>query len=168
MFGMQANEKAIAMGAALSYWVFRCRDREKTPAMGVKTWEYLQTSIKNSAIPARTIDSYLENLSKNLVVAGSLRPKDFSWIIQPNIVVLQAQKNEDGSLGEIKEFDTYQENPFLGWQQLLNDLKKEGIRERHIIKECREKPHIITTYVRIRYEEDKQIGKTEEEEAIDV
>jgi len=166
MFGIQTEDKATAIAAALSYWVFRCRDRAQTPAMGVKTWEYLQSSIANAAIPSRTVDDYLENLCKKLVIS-SLRPQQLAWIIQPNVAVLQAVRNEDGSLGEIKEFKNDQEHPFIGWQHLLNDLKREGITERHIVGLCREKPHIVATYVRVRYEEDKQIGKAEEE-AIDV
>lgn len=170
MFGIKTEDKTTAIASALTYWVFRCRDRAKTPAMGVKTWEYLQSSITNAAIPARSVDDYLEGLCKKLVVSN-LRPKQLSWVVKPSIVILQAEKDSEGNLGEIKELQSQQENTFISWQQLLSDLRREGITDRHIVKLCREKPHIINTYVRVRFEEDKAIGKEEiekAEETIDV
>ena len=60
MYGIDSEDSVTALASALSYWVFRCRDKAKSPAMGLKTWEYFQSSIKNAAIPSRNIDDYIE------------------------------------------------------------------------------------------------------------
>jgi len=40
-FGInQCKDRAYGLAAALSYWVFKCRDRRSSPAMGTKTWTY--------------------------------------------------------------------------------------------------------------------------------
>ena len=80
MYGIDTDDKVTALASALSYWVFRCRDKAKSPAMGLKTWEYFQSSIQNAAIPSRDIDSYLENLCKKLIVSH-LNPKEWTRII---------------------------------------------------------------------------------------
>jgi hypothetical protein len=42
-FGIQnAADSAYGLATALSYWVFKCRDRAKSPAMGTKTWTFLE------------------------------------------------------------------------------------------------------------------------------
>lgn len=163
------NDHPTALASALTYWVFRCRDRSRSPAMGIKTWEYLQSSIKNAAIPARDVDSYLQNLCSRLVVAH-LRPAELTWILQPEQVILRVTRNPDGTLGNIQERESDQPLVFKGWQDILEELKPQGVTERHVLKLCREKPHIVTTYCRVRFEEDRAVGKDApvEAEAIEV
>lgn len=161
------SDPTTAIAASLTYWVFRCRDRDKSPAMGLKTWEYLQSSIRNAAIPSRDVDDYLQNLCNKLIVAH-LRPAELTWILQPEQVVLRARRNPDGTLGDIQERESDQVLVFTGWQDLLEELKPQGITDRHILKLCREKPHIIATYCRVRFEEDRALGKDTPVEAIEV
>lgn len=162
MYGTQAKQPEVALATALTYWVFRCRDKAKSPAMGIKTWEYLQSSIKNSAIPSRTLDDYIETLANKLIVP-TLKPKEWSFVISPDIRI-QRINNE----GQIMEFFADQENlglKFISWNDILTSLAPQGITDRKILGVCLKYPHIITTYTRVRYEEDKAIGQ---EEATDI
>lgn len=163
MYGIETEDKPTALASALSYWVFRCRDKGKSPAMGLKTWEYFQSSIQNAAIPSRNIDDYIENLAKKLIV-NHLNPKEWTRIIQPNQVILRASVNADGSMGDIQQVDSDQSLQWFGWQQILESLKPEGIGDRHILKICREKPHIITTFCRVRFESDRALNIPDEPE----
>lgn len=161
----QINDKKLAIASALTYWVFRCRDKQKSPAMGLKTWEFLQSSIKNAAIPAKSLEDYLENLSQKLVVPH-LKPREWAWIISPNQRIQRIKES-----GEILEFDLDQSNQgliFEGWRSLMASLSSEGITDRHVLATCLKYPHIVTTYVRVRYEEDKAIGFEETPETIEV
>ena len=168
MYGIDTDDKVTALASALSYWVFRCRDKARSPAMGLKTWEYYQSSIQNAAIPSRDIDSYLENLCKRLIVPH-LNPKEWTRIIAPSQVVMRASVNADGSMGDIQQRDSDQHLVWLGWQDILNQLKPEGIADRHILAICRSKPHVITTFCRVRFEVDKALNTpdTIEVETID-
>lgn len=148
----------MAISAALTYWVFRCRDKQKSPAMGLKTWEYLQSSVKNSAIPARTLEDYLENLAGKLVTPH-LKPKELTFILQPSQTIQRI--NQDG---EILEFDADQNNlglQFQSWRTIMQSVAPEGIGDRHVLQTCLKYPHLVTTYVRVRHEEDKAIGQEE-------
>tara|TARA_R110002126_G_scaffold114384_1_gene252973 strand:- start:1081 stop:1602 length:522 start_codon:yes stop_codon:yes gene_type:complete len=163
MYGIETEDKATALASALSYWVFRCRDKGKSPAMGLKTWEYFQSSIQNAAIPSRNIDDYIENLAKKLIVAH-LNPKEWTRIIAPKQVILRASVNDDGSMGDIQQIDSDQHLQWIGWQDILNSLKPEGIGDRHILNMCKAKPHVITTFCRVRFECDRALNIPEETE----
>lgn len=163
MYGIDSEDSVTALASALSYWVFRCRDKAKSPAMGLKTWEYFQSSIKNAAIPSRNIDDYIEALTNKLIVAH-LNPKEWTRIISPNQVILRANVNADGGLDDIKQIDSDQSLQWLGWMDILDTLKLQGIGERHILNACRSKPHIITTFCRVRFECDRALNIPEETE----
>lgn len=167
MFGISTNDKSTAIATAISYWVFRCRDKNKSPAMGLKTWEFFQNSIQNAAIPSRNLDDYIENLCKKLIV-NHLTPKEWTRIIAPNQVILRASVNSDGSMGEIQQIDSDQHLQWWGWQDILNSLKPEGIQDRHILNVCKSKPHIIATFSRIRFESDRALNIPDEPETLDV
>lgn len=161
----QVANKKIALGAALTYWVFRCRDKNKSPAMGLKTWEYLQSSIKNAAIPAKTLEDFIENLSNKLIVP-TLKPKEWAWVISPSQTV---QRIKDS--GEILEYYADQSNlglVFESWRSIMVSLAPEGISDHHVLNTLLKYPHIICTYARVRYEEDKAIGKDEVTESVEV
>jgi hypothetical protein len=168
LFGIpQVEDKKIAIAAALTYWVFRCRDKSRTPAMGVKTWEYLRLSLTNAVIPSKTLEDFIENLCNKLIVAH-LRPQEWTWIISPNQRIQRVKET-----GEILEFDADQFDEklrFESWRSLMLSLAPEGISDRHVLQTIYKYPHIICTYTRLRFEEDRAIGKSEfeEEEAIEV
>lgn len=165
MFGIGTNKEAIALASAITYWVFRCRDRAKSPAMGLKTWEYVQSSIKNSAIPARDLNDYIENLSAKLVVP-TLKPKEWNWVIKPNCKIHRVFED-----GRVIELDSDQDNlglQFISWEDVLNSLATKGITNRKVLSDVLKYPHVITTFVRVRYEEDKAIGAEEIEDFITV
>lgn len=158
-FGIpQVEDKRIALASALTYWVFRCRDKQKSPAMGIKTWEYLQSSVKNAALPARTLEDFIENLSNKLIVP-SLKPKEWTWVVSPSQTIQRVKET-----GEILEFSEDQGNNkllFESWRSLMQALAPLGITDRHVLQVVLKYPHIICTYVRLRHEEDKVIGKDE-------
>lgn len=165
MFGINStSDPQIALASCLTYWAFRCRDKGKSPAMGTKTWEYLQSSICNASIPSRGIDDYLQNLCNKLIVA-CLRPKELTWIVKPDRVILRAQISDSG-LGEIQQLENDPLEIILvsGWEDLFNSLKPQGTTERDIVRVCKEKPNIIATHVRVRFEEDRTLGKQETED----
>lgn len=167
MLGINStSDPTLSLASSLTYWAFRCRDKGKSPAMGVKTWEYLQSSIRNAAIPSRGIDDYLQNLCTKLVVP-CLRPKELTWIVRPDRVVLRATVTESG-LGDMQQLndDALQAIVVAGWEELLDPLRPQGIDERDIVRVCKEKPNIVATHVRVRFEEDRALGKAESEEEI--
>ncbi len=166
-YGIETENEAVALASAISYWVFRCRDKAKSPAMGLKTWEYFQSSIQNAAIPSRSVDDYIENLSKKLIVAH-LNPKEWNRIISPNQVILRASLDPDGNIGEIQQLESDQHLQWLGWQDILDSLKPKGIGDRHILNMCKSKPHIITTFCRVRFESDRALNIPDEPETLDV
>jgi len=152
-FGMyQARDSVYGCASALSYWVFRCRDKQKSPAMGTTTWTYFESSIQNSAEISTTIEDYLQNLSTKLV--SHLRPKELIWVVQPSEKLVR--KNQ---LGEILELDSDQELSIYSWHEMIESLQPEGITEWDILEICRTKPAIIQVLARLRFEQDRALGK---------
>lgn len=158
----QAKDRCYAAAAALTYWVFRCRDKGKSPAMGTKTWTYLESSIRNSAETSTSLEDYLQSLADKLI--SHLRPAELNWIINPVQRILRI--NADGT--QIQELDSDRALAFMGWQDLLEDIKPEGFSEWDVLELCRTKAGIINVLTRLRFEEDRILGKSEPEEAIEV
>jgi len=150
---------------SLTYWAFCCRDRSTSPAMGLKTWEYLGSSIKNAAMPAKDLDSYLNFLCSRLVVK-SLKPSVLDKVIAPEIVILR----QNSVTGEIMQLDKDQSasNGLIGWDSVLSYFASSGITAKDILKVCREQPVLLATHIRLKYEEDKLAIPNLEEEIIDV
>jgi hypothetical protein len=48
----------------------------------------------------------------------------------------------------------------------LYSLKAQGITNKHILKQVKDCPHLITALVRLRHEEEKELKLTEEEENV--
>ena len=71
-------------------------------------------------------------------------------------------------MGDVQQRDSDQSLQWLGRQDILNSHKPEGIGDRHILKMCREKSHIITTFCRVRFESDRVLNIPEESETLDV
>lgn len=163
IFGIsQVKDKCYATATALSYWVFRCRDKKQSPAMGTKTWTYLESSIRNSAEISTCLEEYLQHLSDKL--ASHLRPGELSWILQPKQRIVRI--NED--LSEIKELQKDEVLAFQGWRDLLDAIAPDGFSEWDVLELCRTKPTIIQVLCRLRFEEDRALGKEEPEESWDV
>lgn len=164
MYGMDTEDVSTALAAALSYWVFRCRDRGKSPAMGLKTWEFFQSSIQNAAIPSRSIEMYIEGMARKLIVPH-LNPREWMRIISPiqttsRIKVTPIVGLDDGPV--VNAFD------WLGWEEILASLRSQGISDRHILNKCRTAPHIITALCRVRFEYDKELNAPEIVETVDI
>ena len=154
MLGFATEDRITSLAAALSYWVFRCRDNSSA-ANGLKTWEYMQSSIQNAATPSRSLSDYLVNLSLKLSVP-TLKPNIWRQIVQPNQVVLRAAVSEDGSLGDLQQFNKDQALAYQDWEQLIHQWRIEyGITERHVLRVCLNRPQIVTLYVRLKHEEEK-------------
>jgi hypothetical protein len=159
--GFQTHDSKIGLASALSYWCFLCRDKDKSPAMGIKTWEYFQSSLSNAVIPSGSVSDFIENFSKKLVV-NHLNPSVFSRILNPQQKILRIN-NKD----EIVELKQDQENvklQWMGWEEILHSLRMQGVTDRHILKQIKDCPHLIAALVRLRHEEEKELKLTEEEE----
>ena len=82
-------------------------------------------------------------------------------------MVLRATVNDDGSMGDIQQIDSDQNIDlwWLGWNDILAKLKyTHGISDRHILNMCKSKPHVITTFCRVRFECDRALNIPEETE----
>ena len=158
----QARDKCYALATALSYWVFKCRDRRTSPAMGTKTWTYLESSIRNSAEVSTTIEEYLQQISDKL--KSHLRPAVLTGIIQPQQRIIRM--NADGS--EIQELEGDQDTLFMGWHDLLDDIAPDGFTEWDVLELCRSKASIIQVLCRLRFEDDRLLGQDTPEEFIEV
>jgi len=170
LLGINTEDKPIALASALTYWVFRCRDKQRSPANGIKTWEYVQTSIENAAIPSRNLNDYIHYLSKRLVVP-TLKPKEWTRLVQPQQVILRAAKAEDGNVGEIQQIDSDQSLVWESWEDIIKRWSIQfGITDRAVLRQCLEKSQIVALYVRLKHEEDKALwlNKQEDEDVIDV
>lgn len=162
-FGIsQCKDPAYGVAAALTYWVFRCRDKGKSPAMGTKTWTYLESSIQNCAEISTCLEDYLQQLCDRL--QSHLRPQELIWVVQPNQRILRI--NTD--LGEIQELQQEAALNFQGWRDLLEEIKPFGFNEWDVLELCRTRSSIIQVLVRLRFEDDRALGKSEPEEAIEV
>lgn len=162
-YGMpQTRDKCYGVAACLSYWVFKCRDRKRSPAMGTKTWTYLESSIKNCAEISTNTEDYLQNLCDKLI--SQLRPVELTKIIQPTQRILRI--NEDAT--EIKELPIDRNLVFMGWLDLLADIEPHGFSEWDVMELLRTKTGIIQVICRLRFEEDRSVGLDEPEEFIEV
>jgi hypothetical protein len=164
MLGFQTEDRPLALASALTYWTFRCRDKMRSPANGIKTWEYLQSSIENSAIPSRTINDYLVQLSKKLIVP-TFYPKEWRRLFDAKQVVLRATKLDDGGVGDLQQVDSDQHLNWQSWEPIIKEWSvKYGITERHILKECLTKSQLVALYCRLKHEEDKVLSTYEKDE----
>lgn len=162
-YGMpQTRDKSYGVASCLSYWVFKCRDRKKSPAMGTKTWTYLESSIKNSAEVSTSLEDFLQRLCDKL--CSQLRPIELTKIVEPTQRILRV--NEDAT--EIKELSVDQSLVFMGWLDLLNDIAPHGFTEWDVLELLRTKAGIIQVLCRLRFEEDRALGMDEPEEFIEV
>jgi hypothetical protein len=168
MLGFLTEDKPIALASALTYWCFRCRVNN-SPANGLKTWDYMQSSIQNAAIPSRTLNDYIVQLCHKLIVP-TLKPQLWRKIVVPTQVVLRAALSDDGAIGDLQQLDKDQGMAWQTWEQILDSWKVQyGITERHVLKECLFKPQLVALYVRLKHEEEKALWlNQEEEETIDV
>lgn len=158
------SDRAYAAATALTYWVFKCRDRAKSPAMGTKTWTFLESSIQNAAEVSPNLEGYLQKLCNALI--AHLRPQVLADIVQPEQRIVRVN-----SLGEIQEMDTDQTLRFMGWRDLVLDIAQDGFTEWDILELCRTRASIIQVLCRLRFEEDRALGNDsvlEDTETIDV
>lgn len=159
----QTPNYKYAIAALLTYWVFKCRDRKHSPAMGEKTWTYLKTSIENAANTAIRLETYIANLQKYLVTEN-LRPSELQAIIgndpaNPIVVRLHPETGEMIEANDEKLQGT-------GWRDLIDyAFKKENCNDRHILDLLRKESSMIQLYCRTKFDEDKLIGldKTKED-----
>lgn len=163
-YGMnQTRDRCYGVAAALSYWVFKCRDKRKSPAMGTKTWTYLESSIRNSAEISASLETYLGKLSDKLV--SHLRPVELSRIINPEQRIIRVNQT-NLEIQELNQIDDHLK--FMGWLDLIADIKPHGFTEWDVLDLCRTNAGIIQVICRLRYEEDKAVGMDEPEEFIEV
>lgn len=143
----QASNSCYAVAALLSYWVFDCRDRKRSPAMGTDTWRYLESSIRNSAEISANLEDYLQNMCDKL--QSHLIPERLTRILHPS------QQISRFGEGQIETFGTEVFPAIIGWQDLLGVVGPDGFTEWDILELCRAKPAIIQVLCRFRFEDDK-------------
>lgn len=158
----QAKDKCYAAATVLTYWVFKCRDRQRTSAMGTKTWTYLETSICNSAEISTCLEDYLQNLCSKL--NSHLRPAELTKIIKPEQRIIRINSQDE----EIQELNSDKDLIFLGWQDLLVDVSKDGFTEWDVLEVCRSRASIIQVLCRLRFEEDRALGQENLDDILDV
>lgn len=158
----QSKDRGYALSAALSYWVFKCRDRGRSPAMGTKTWTFLESSIQNSAEISTSIEDYLQRLATALV--SHLRPNVLTGIVKPAQRIMRV----NADLTEIQELEADQSLVFVGWHDLLADAARDGYTEWDILDLCRSRAAIIQVLCRLRFEEDRATGQENVDDFVDV
>lgn len=169
LFGIpQAPNYKYALAALLTYWVFKCRDRKHSPAMGEKTWTYLQSSIANSAFTATRLETYIANLQKALLTEN-LRPIELKQILgddPSNPVVVRLHPET----GEMIQSDNEAKLIGTGYRDLIDyALAQEKCKERDILDLLRKEPSVINLFCRARFEEDRVTGLDKmKEDFIDV
>lgn len=153
-FGIKdAKDSCYGCATALAYWVFRCRDKSKSPAMGTATWTYFESSIQNSAEISTTIEDFLQYLANKLI--SNLRPKELIWIVQPTEKIVRINE-----VGEILELESDQNiDSFYSWQNMLEAIKPDGFSEWDVLELLRTKASIIQVLARLRFEQDRALGK---------
>lgn len=158
-YGINGTANACyGVATALTYWVFKCRDHKTTPANGVKTWTYLESSIKNSAEVSTTIEDYIQRLTDAL--HSNLRPDVLTRIVQPNMRIMRVMSD----LSEIQELNIDQKKlQFMGWHDLLDDITKSGFSEWDVLDLYRTRATIIQVLCRLRFEEDRALGLQNED-----
>lgn len=156
----QARDRLYGAAAALTYWVFKSRDRRKSPAMGVKTWTFLESSILNAAMSASTVEDYLQNLCN--LLQSRLIPQVLVSVVEPKIRMMRYNTETE----EIIEPD--QSIIIYGWGDIINDLAAHGFSEWELLELCRQKPAIIQVLCRFKFEEDKATDQDLPTEIIEV
>lgn len=156
------KDQSYGVAAALTYWVFKCRDRVKSPAMGVKTWSFLESSIQNSAEVSTCIEDYLQRLSTSLI--SHLRPAELSKIIKPEQRIIRV----NADLSEVQELTSDEQIAFVGWHDLLNDIAPHGFSEWDVLELCRTKATIIQVLCRLRFEDDRALGQDTPDDILEV
>ncbi|MFQ3637882.1 MAG: hypothetical protein SNJ57_18820 [Cyanobacteriota bacterium] len=174
-FGMpQCRDRAYGAAAALSYWAFLCRDRNQSPAKGFEVWRYLDKAIRQSAFPALSLEDYLAELCKRLVVPN-LRPAVLTHkIVQPEQLIFRVPVMAVGSaavpdLSQVQQLDADQSLSILGWQDILRDCQAAGFGDRHILGLCKTQPQIIGAICRFRHIElfGEKATEADEEKTLD-
>ena len=157
-----AKDRCYGLAAALTYWAFKCRDRVKSPAMGTKTWTFLETSVRNSAEVSTCIEDYLQLLSTAL--CSSLRPAELTKIVNPQQRIIRV----NADLSEMQELTTDEGIAFVGWHDLLDDIAQDGFTEWDILEVCRTKATIIQVLCRLRFEDDRTLGQDTPDDTLEV
>lgn len=176
-FGMpQCRDMAYGAAAVLSYWAFLCRDRNQSPAKGFEVWRYFDKAIRQSAFPALSLEDYLAELCKRLVV-HDLRPAVLTHkIVKPEHVIFRAPVQSVGNIqlpdiSQIQQLNSDQKLSILGWQDILQQCQQSGIGERQILDLCKNKPQIVGVICRFKHIElfgEKATEADEEKELADV
>jgi len=122
--------------AAVSYWIFSCRDLSKTPAKGLGKWSYLGSAIAQSGTISSTVDEYSANLASRLKTAAPI-PSRFGEMLtheENERIVLFGTRTEDG-LKDIVEPTPGSKSPILLTPaDVLQDLLAQGIHESDIVR----------------------------------
>lgn len=157
-----ARDKCYGLASALTYWVFKCRDRAKSPAMGTKTWTFLESSIQNAAEVSTSIEDYLQRLGTSLI--SHLRPQVLTAIVNPEQRILRV----NADLSEMQELSIDEKLVFVGWHDLLVDAYRDGFSEWDILDLCRTRASIIQVLCRLKFEEERALGQDVAEDFIEV
>ena len=168
MYGFHTSKPEIAIAAAMVYWCYRCRS-QASQANGTETWRRTQSIIQNAARPSEDLDSYLEELCR-LFAVENLRPAEWRRIVGSGdrVVMLRANRNQDGTVGDIQEIDSDQAIAFDTWNELLDYHRPSGLTDDDVIRTAEKYPHVIAAIVRLRRDEDIAVGVEDTIDTINV
>lgn len=176
LYGIRGcTDPATAYISSLTYWVFSCRDRNKTPAQGLEKWSYLGSAIQQAAVTAQSIEQYQANLADRLKAKSPVLSRYAKMLVheENQRVILFGTKTEAG-LTDLQEFSSHQALPiYASPADVLQDLLAQGIRESEILKIAKPtrlggKPFVVQMYCQVA---DQVFGwqpPAEEDETIDI
>lgn len=168
MYGFHTSKPEVAIASAMVYWCYRCRSAS-SQATGMETWKRVQAIAQNAARPSEDLDDYLEQLCRLLSV-DSLRPDVWRQIVgcSDRIAILRADRRDDGTIGDIQEIESDQAIAFDTWNELLDHHRSDGLTDDDVLRTAEKYPHVIATLVRLRRDQDFEIGIDDTPETITV
>lgn len=176
LYGIRGcTDPATAYLSSVTYWVFCCRDRNKTPAQGLDKWSFLGSAIQQAAVTAQSIEQYQANLADRLKATAPILSRYSKMLAheENQRVILFGTRTEAG-LTDLQEVSDHKNMPiYASPADVLQDLLAQGVHEAEILSIARPtrlggKPFVIQMYCQVA---DQVFGwqpPSEEENTIEV
>lgn len=158
IFGIPGTrDPGVAYATAITYWVFSCRDSHRSRAKGLETWSQLQTCIQNAAIPSRTMQNYIAQLCDRLTVPALYPSRLNKLLANPGNHQTIWIGDADGNEMRLLTAETIKTGVFISPDEILHDLRHQGITERQILSLLKPVrfggvPHVINMFCQAAHE----------------
>lgn len=157
LYGIRGcTDASTAFISSVTYWVFSCRDKNKTPAQGLDKWSYLGSAIKQSAVTAETIEQYISNLASRLKTTAPILSRYAKMLShEENQRVILFGDRTDSGIDNIREYSGLKSMPiYVSPADVLQDLLIQGIHEHDILAIAKPtrlggKPFVIQMYCQV-------------------